>query len=110
MPRPRPPFPAIAGLWGKPTIINNVETLASVARIFQNDATWFSKYGTEKSRGTKTFALVGKVKNSGLISEEVLLIIKNLRQFRPVAHQEDASLLTFLIYPSSMNPCARLEQ
>jgi NADH-quinone oxidoreductase subunit F len=67
MPRPRPPFPAIAGLWGKPTIINNVETLASVARIFQNDAAWFSKFGTEKSRGTKTFALVGKVKNSGLI-------------------------------------------
>jgi NADH-quinone oxidoreductase subunit F len=67
MPRPRPPFPAIEGLWGKPTIINNVETLASVARIFQNDAAWFSKFGTEKSRGTKTFALVGKVKNSGLI-------------------------------------------
>jgi len=67
MPRPRPPFPAIEGLWGKPTIINNVETLASVARIFQNDASWFSQYGTEKSKGTKTFALVGKVKNSGLI-------------------------------------------
>jgi len=67
MPRPRPPFPAIAGLWGKPTIINNVETLASVARIFQNDASWFSQYGTEKSKGTKTFALVGKIKNSGLI-------------------------------------------
>ncbi len=67
MPRPRPPFPAIAGLWGKPTIINNVETLASVARIMQNDAKWFSQYGTEKSKGTKTFALVGKIKNSGLI-------------------------------------------
>jgi NADH-quinone oxidoreductase subunit F len=67
MPRPRPPFPAIAGLWGKPTIINNVETLASVARIMQNDAGWFSRFGTEKSKGTKTFALVGKVKNSGLI-------------------------------------------
>ncbi|MBU0489911.1 MAG: NADH-quinone oxidoreductase subunit NuoF [Bacteroidetes bacterium] len=67
MPRPRPPFPAIAGLWHNPTIINNVETLASVARIMQNDAEWFSKYGTEKSKGTKTFALVGKVKNTGLI-------------------------------------------
>ena len=67
MPRPRPPFPAIAGLWGKPTIINNVETLTSVARIMQNDAKWFSGYGTEKSKGTKTFALVGKVQNSGLI-------------------------------------------
>lgn len=67
MPRPRPPFPAISGLWQKPTIINNVETLASVARIMQNDAEWFSKYGTENSKGTKTFALVGKVKNTGLI-------------------------------------------
>ncbi len=67
MPRPRPPFPAISGLWGKPTIINNVETLASVARIMQNDAAWFSQYGTEKSKGTKTFALVGKIKNTGLI-------------------------------------------
>lgn len=67
MPRPRPPFPAVAGLWGKPTIINNVETLASVSRIFQNSPEWFSRFGTEKSKGTKTFALVGKVKNSGLI-------------------------------------------
>ena len=67
MPRPRPPFPAISGLWEKPTIINNVETLASVARIMQNDAAWFSQYGTEKSKGTKTFALVGKIKNTGLI-------------------------------------------
>ena len=67
MPRPRPPFPAISGLWQKPTIINNVETLASVARIMQNDAEWFSKFGTESSKGTKTFALVGKVKNTGLI-------------------------------------------
>ena len=67
MPRSRPPFPAIAGLWQKPTIINNVETLASVARIMQNNAEWFSKYGTENSKGTKTFALVGKVKNTGLI-------------------------------------------
>jgi NADH:ubiquinone oxidoreductase subunit F (NADH-binding)/NAD-dependent dihydropyrimidine dehydrogenase PreA subunit len=67
MPRPRPPFPAVAGLWGKPTIINNVETLASVARIMQNSPEWFARYGTERSKGTKTFALVGKVKNTGLI-------------------------------------------
>ncbi|MCX6231751.1 MAG: NADH-quinone oxidoreductase subunit NuoF [Bacteroidetes bacterium] len=67
MPRPRPPFPAISGLWQKPTIINNVETLASVARIMQNNAEWFGKYGIENSKGTKTFALVGKVKNTGLI-------------------------------------------
>jgi NADH-quinone oxidoreductase subunit F len=67
MPRPRPPFPAVAGLWGKPTIINNVETLACVAQILRNGADWFSQCGTEKSNGTKTFALVGKVKCTGLV-------------------------------------------
>lgn len=74
MPRPRPPFPASSGLWGKPTIINNVETLASVANIFQHGADWFAQYGTERSKGTKTFALAGKVKRTGLI--EVPLGIK----------------------------------
>ncbi|MDQ7778229.1 MAG: NADH-quinone oxidoreductase subunit NuoF [Planctomycetota bacterium] len=67
MPRPRPPFPAVSGLWGKPTVINNVETLASVALILQNGAAWYAQAGTEKSRGTKTFALAGKVKCTGLI-------------------------------------------
>jgi len=66
-PRPRPPFPAIAGLWGKPTIINNVETLANIALIIRNGAEWFAAIGTEKSKGTKVFALAGKVKNSGLV-------------------------------------------
>ena len=65
MPVPRPPFPAVSGLWGKPTIINNVETLASAARIMQNSPEWFSEYGSESSKGTKTFALVGKIKNTG---------------------------------------------
>ncbi len=67
MPRPRPPFPATSGLWGNPTVINNVETLASVALILQNGADWFARYGTEKSKGTKTFALAGKVQRTGLI-------------------------------------------
>ncbi len=67
MPRPRPPFPAVSGLWSKPTIINNVETLASVSLILQKGAKWFSKHGTKESKGTKTFALVGKIKNTGLI-------------------------------------------
>jgi len=67
MPRPRPPFPAVSGLWGRPTIINNVETLACVSQILQNGAEWFAQYGTEKSKGTKTFALVGKVKRTGLV-------------------------------------------
>jgi len=67
MPRPRPPFPAVSGLWGCPTVINNVETLASVGLIFQNGAAWYAEYGTEKSKGTKTFALVGNVLRPGLV-------------------------------------------
>ena len=66
-PRPRPPFPAISGLWGKPTSVNNVETLANVPQIFLKGADWFAAMGTEKSKGTKTFAIAGKVKNAGLI-------------------------------------------
>jgi len=66
-PRPRPPFPAVSGLWGKPTVINNVETLACAALILQNGHEWFAQYGTETSKGTKTFALVGKVKRTGLV-------------------------------------------
>jgi len=78
MPRPRPPFPAVSGLWSKPTIINNVETLASVALIMQNGAKWFSEYGTENSKGTKTFALVGKVKNTGLIEVPLGISLKEI--------------------------------
>jgi len=67
MPRPRPPFPAVKGLWGKPTIINNVETLALVPYILREGAQKFSSFGTEKSKGTKVFALGGKVNNVGLV-------------------------------------------
>ena len=67
MPRPRPPFPAESGLWGKPTLINNVESLAAIAPIIINGGEWFSAIGTPKSAGTKVFALTGKVMNSGLI-------------------------------------------
>jgi NADH-quinone oxidoreductase subunit F len=67
MPRAKPPFPVEKGLWGKPTVINNVETLANVPYIIRNGASWFAQYGTEKSKGTKVFALTGKVKNTGLI-------------------------------------------
>ena len=67
MPRPRPPFPAVKGLWEKPTIVNNVETLACVPYIMRNGAASFAKYGTEKSKGTKVFALGGKVNNVGLV-------------------------------------------
>ncbi|MBN1845716.1 MAG: NADH-quinone oxidoreductase subunit NuoF [Sedimentisphaerales bacterium] len=67
MPRPRPPFPAVQGLFGKPTIINNVETLANVPAIVSRGAEWFSAIGTANSKGTKVFALSGKVKLTGLI-------------------------------------------
>src|SRR5665647_1179067 len=64
-PRPRPPFPAVSGLWGKPTSINNVETWANVPPIISHGAEWFSSIGTEKSKGTKVFALTGRVNNPG---------------------------------------------
>lgn len=67
MPVPRPPFPAVKGLWGKPTVINNVETWANVPVILLKGAKWFNSIGTETSKGTKVFALTGKINNSGLI-------------------------------------------
>ena len=66
-PRPRPPVPAIKGLWAKPTLLNNVETYANIAAIIRNGADWFSAIGTEKSKGTKVFALGGKINNTGLV-------------------------------------------
>ncbi|MBQ7600151.1 MAG: NAD(P)H-dependent oxidoreductase subunit E, partial [Clostridia bacterium] len=66
-PRPRPPFPAVKGLWGQPTIVNNVETYANIAQIILNGADWFRSFGTETSPGTKVFALTGKIKNTGLV-------------------------------------------
>ncbi len=66
-PRPRPPFPAVKGLWNKPTILNNVETYANIPQIILNGADWFTTIGTEKSKGTKVFALGGKIKNTGLV-------------------------------------------
>ena len=67
MPNPKPPFPAVSGVWGKPTSINNVETLANIAQIILNGADWYASMGTEKSKGTKVFALGGKIVNTGLV-------------------------------------------
>jgi NADP-reducing hydrogenase subunit HndC len=67
MPSPRPPFPAVKGLWGRPTVINNVETLANIPVVLLKGGLWFSKIGTATSKGTKVFALTGKINNSGLI-------------------------------------------
>jgi bidirectional [NiFe] hydrogenase diaphorase subunit len=66
-PRPRPPYPAVSGLWGKPTLINNVETFANIAPIIRNGGRWFAAMGSERSKGTKVFALTGKIKNTGLV-------------------------------------------
>jgi NADH:ubiquinone oxidoreductase subunit F (NADH-binding)/ferredoxin len=78
MPRPRPPFPANSGLWGKPTNINNVETWANVSAIMQKGADWYAGFGTEKSRGTKTFALVGKVVRTGLIEVPMGITLREI--------------------------------
>ena len=66
-PRPRPPFPAVKGLFGQPTILNNVETYANICQIILNGPEWFASMGTEKSKGTKVFALGGKIKHTGLV-------------------------------------------
>ena len=66
-PKPRPPYPAVSGLWGKPTLINNVETFANIAPIIRKGARWFSSMGSARSKGTKVFALTGKINNTGLV-------------------------------------------
>ncbi len=77
-PRPRPPYPAESGLFGHPTLINNVETFANVPPILRNGAAWFAAIGTEKSKGTKVFALAGKVKNTGLIEVPMGLSLRTI--------------------------------
>jgi len=67
MPMPKPPFPAVSGLWDKPTVINNVETLANIVPIILKGSDWFKSIGTQRSSGTKVFALGGKITNTGLI-------------------------------------------
>ena len=74
-PRPRPPFPAQKGLFGKPTILNNVETWANIPQIILNGPEWFASMGTEKSKGTKVFALGGKIQNTGLVEVPMLSLI-----------------------------------
>ncbi len=78
MPRPRPPFPAVSGLWGKPTCVNNVETLANLPAILVKGAEWFAGTGTAGSKGTKVFALSGKVVNTGLVEVEMGTTIRDI--------------------------------
>ena len=77
-PRPRPPFPAVEGLWGRPTVVNNVETLATVPYILREGVEAFTQYGTEKSRGTKVFCLGGKVNNVGLVEIPMGVTLREL--------------------------------
>ncbi len=77
-PRPRPPFPAEFGLWGQPTLINNVETFANIPPIIRKGGKWFSGIGTEKSKGTKVFALAGRVNNTGLIEVPMGTILRDI--------------------------------
>ena len=77
-PRPKPPFPAQKGLWGHPTVINNVETLAAIRHIILNGADWYASIGTEKSKGTKVFALSGKVVNTGLVEVPMGITLREL--------------------------------
>jgi bidirectional [NiFe] hydrogenase diaphorase subunit len=77
-PRPRPPYPAVSGLWGSPTLINNVETFANVAPIIRNGPEWFSSIGTAKSKGTKVFALTGKITNTGLIEVPMGMTLREI--------------------------------
>jgi NADH:ubiquinone oxidoreductase subunit F (NADH-binding)/NAD-dependent dihydropyrimidine dehydrogenase PreA subunit len=77
-PRPRPPYPSIKGLWDKPTVINNVETLANIPVIFSKGGKWFSSIGSEDAKGTKVFALTGKVKNSSLIEVPMGITLREI--------------------------------
>ncbi len=77
-PRPRPPYPAVSGLWGKPTVINNVKTWASVPIIIERGADWYAAIGTEKSKGTMIFSLVGKVANTGLVEVPMGITLREL--------------------------------
>lgn len=77
-PRQRPPFPAQSGLWGKPTNINNVETLANISSIIQKGGDWFSRIGTEKSKGTKVFSVVGTIKNTGLVEVPMGITLREI--------------------------------
>ncbi|NDJ33311.1 MAG: NADH-quinone oxidoreductase subunit L [Chloroflexi bacterium] len=77
-PRPRPPYPADYGLWGEPTLINNVETLANIAPIIRNGSDWYASFGTESSKGTKVFALTGQVNNTGLIEVPMGITLREI--------------------------------
>lgn len=77
-PTPKPPYPAVQGLWGKPTVVNNVETLGNVPTIVRKGAAWFASMGTEKSKGTKVFALTGDIRNTGLVEVPMGITLREM--------------------------------
>jgi bidirectional [NiFe] hydrogenase diaphorase subunit len=77
-PKPRPPYPAVSGLWGKPTLINNVETFANIAPIIRRSAKWFATMGSDRSKGTKVFALTGKITNTGLVEVPMGITLRKI--------------------------------
>ena len=79
-PRPRPPYPAVSGLWGKPTLINNVETFANIAPILRKGAKWFASMGSARSKGTKVFALTGRIANTGLVEVPMGMSLRHVIQ------------------------------
>ena len=120
-PRPRPPFPAVKGLFGQPTILNNVETYANIPQIILKGVDWFRSIGTEKSKGTKVFALGGKITHTGLVEvpmgtplrtiiEEIGGGIPNGKKFkaaRPVVPPAVVSPLTCWILPLTTITCSQ---
>jgi NADH-quinone oxidoreductase subunit F len=78
MPKPRPPYPSVSGLWGKPTVINNVETFANISEIINKGSDWFASIGTASSKGTKVFALSGKINNSGLVEVPMGVTLRDI--------------------------------
>jgi bidirectional [NiFe] hydrogenase diaphorase subunit len=78
LPSPRPPYPAESGLWGKPTLINNVETYTNIVPIIVNGGAWYAETGTERSKGTKTFALSGRIKNTGLVEVPLGMTLREM--------------------------------
>jgi len=113
MPRPRPPYPSVEGLFGKPTLINNVETWANIPVVILDSGKWFSSIGTEKSKGTKVFALAGKVVNTGLIEVPMGTTLRKLfmtsaagyratrnsKRYRQAAHPADCLPAKYLDTP-----------
>jgi len=116
-PRPRPPYPSEKGLWGAPTLINNVETFANIAPIIRKGGAWFAAIGTPKSTGTKVFALAGKIRNTGLIEVPMGIPLRKIifdigearrkarrsKRRRQAGRPEDASRRSRSTSPSTMN-------